>query len=109
MDVSKFPNPFDEILERSNCDLVRLQAFCEVQRSERNSRYKAKLLDDDFEGVQPDQILINLLTNPNYVDPRNNLCIWARPPATVVDLVSTCQKMLKKMSPSKSPGWGPSL
>lgn len=102
MSAPTVTNPYDLTLESNDNDPKRLQAFCEAQREDRNSRFKAKLLDDSVEGVRPDPILVSLLNQPGYVDPRNNLCVWARPTNAVINLVSECQKRLQELSPSKS-------
>ncbi|EAW25191.1 uncharacterized protein NFIA_106800 [Aspergillus fischeri NRRL 181] len=100
MDLSNISNPYDELLRSLEYDRSRIQAFYEAQWNELNSKATSKLLDDSFKGMQPDQILVDLLNKPGYEDPRNVLCIWARPSVAVKELVLRCQSLLKEMSPN---------
>ena len=43
--------------------------------------------------------LINPETNPGYVDPRNCLVFWARPPERIRQLVAFLQQRLLEYAP----------
>lgn len=76
-----------------------------MHRKNRNAQQKAKLLSSDFEGLILDNILQRLedpSLEPGYVDPRNCLCIWARPPLPIRNLVSEIQQKLLVLAPRKS-------
>ncbi|CAG8951528.1 hypothetical protein HYFRA_00007444 [Hymenoscyphus fraxineus] len=90
---------FEDFLKSANNNPVIIQHLCDAQRSKRNEEQKHYLLSDDFKGVRPDQYLINYLNDPKYVDPRNNLCIWARPTKAVMKLVAKIQKELLTLAP----------
>ncbi|CAG8982823.1 hypothetical protein HYALB_00006632 [Hymenoscyphus albidus] len=90
---------FEDFLKSANNNPVIIQHLCDSQRSKRNEEQKHHLLSDDFKGVRPDQYLINYLNDPKYVDPRNNLCIWARPTEAVMRLVAEIQKELLTLAP----------
>jgi vesicle-fusing ATPase len=62
------------------------------------------MLASDFPGVSIDPILLRLTDQsiePGYVDPRNCLVFWARPPQHVKDIISKVQKELRAVAPSK--------
>ncbi|RYP81863.1 hypothetical protein DL770_005771 [Monosporascus sp. CRB-9-2] len=100
MDSFSILDTYDEMLTSVDNDPARIQALYETQWNEQVSKAKAKLLDDGSEGVQPDHILVNLLNDSNYKDPRNNLCVWARPTPAIRSLASKCQDLLQKLSPN---------
>ncbi|EXJ79625.1 hypothetical protein A1O3_07904 [Capronia epimyces CBS 606.96] len=93
-------NPYDDILKDNQNDPVRVQAFCENQRTSRNAKFRIQLLDPGFKGFKRDEILFNMINVAGFTDPRNNLCVWARPTWKVMDLVLRCQEELKQMSPN---------
>ena len=57
----------------------------------------------DFEGIVPDQYLSNRLKDKDYVDPRNSLVFWARPPEQVLNLATRIQAIIKEVMPCKVP------
>lgn len=62
------------------------------------------MLSPDFPGFIIDEVLhklINTEANPGYVDPRNCLVFWARPPTRIRQLVELLQKRLLEFAPSK--------
>jgi len=94
-------NPYDEFLANVGSAPIGIQTFCKTQREDLARESKAKFLDQSFQGVQPDEILVNLLNDVNYKDPRNNLVIWARLPPAVMDMASRCQKQLQDLELGK--------
>lgn len=93
-------NPYDKIIDSLAGSPTRIQALFEEERNDRNNEAKEKLLGEEFQGVSIDEILVNTLKNPKYQDPRNCLCIWARPSFQVKDIALQCQLMLKRLSPN---------
>ncbi|SCV39897.1 uncharacterized protein FFB14_07333 [Fusarium fujikuroi] len=93
-------NPYDKIIDSLAGNPTRIQALFEEERNDRNNEAKEKLLGEEFRGVNVDEILVNTLKNPKYQDPRNCLCIWARPSFQVKDIALQCQLMLKRLSPN---------
>lgn len=84
---------------------VQLQARYESHRTNRNAQQKAKILADDFPGWSIDEILRRLdgpAKEKGYLDPRNCLVIWARPPPHIRDLIAFIQNELKDVAPCKS-------
>lgn len=62
------------------------------------------MLHEDFSGVTIDPILLRLsdpTIEPGYVDPRNCLVFWARPPQRIKELILKVQKELSAAAPSK--------
>ena len=102
LDTNKAPNPYNSILESNGNDAKRIQGCCDSQRKDRNSKFRVQMLAEDFEGLQPDQILSKRLYEPDYVDPRNCLVFWARPTLAVRNLVARCQQELQAVHPSQS-------
>ena len=99
---------------KPNYDQSQLQERYENHRSHRNAQYRTKLLSPAFPGCQVDEILSKLhsqttnpTTNPNdshdvpFVDPRNNLNIYARPPQHIRDLVAHVQREIQQVAPSE--------
>ncbi|GME41275.1 RNA ligase/cyclic nucleotide phosphodiesterase [Neofusicoccum parvum] len=85
IDMSAFSNPYDALIAASKDDP------------------KEKLLAPDFAGVMVDPILLRLedpSVEPGYVDPRNCLVFWARPPEKVKTLVRECQERLRDVVPN---------
>ena len=101
MEDYKALNPYNDILKSNDNDATRIQAYCQSQRSERNARFRVKMLDENFQGVTPDQILSKRLYEPGYVDPRNCLVLWARPTKEAMDVVAICQRRLQEVNPGK--------
>lgn len=114
-------NPYDALLEACANDPVSLPLYfnnskqliikAEIQirykthRETRNEQQKAKILADDFSGFSIDPILeklVNPEAYPGYIDPRNCLVFWARPPERIRELVGMLQAQLRDLAPSQS-------
>lgn len=93
---------FDEVTKGADNDSTRIQAFCQDRRNVSDRTWKAKFLSDHFEGPQPDKILVRLLEDPSYEDPRNNLTVWARPDPAVTALAAYCQAQLQGLGLGKA-------
>lgn len=61
------------------------------------------MISPAFGGVVPDQYLSNRLQDDEYVDPRNSLVFWARPPEKVLTLATKIQAIIKEVMPCKIP------
>ena len=99
-------NPYNSMLESCSQDPLQIQERYQTHREARNAQQKAKLLSQDFSGFSIDPVLEKLLdqnANPGYVDPRNCLVFWGRPPARIRVLVDTLQQRLLKLAPSTFP------
>jgi vesicle-fusing ATPase len=73
----------------------------------RNAQQKAKMLDENFSGVNIDPILLRLTdptVEPGFVDPRHCFVFWGRPTQKVKDLIHRVQQELLTVTPSKSQG-----
>ncbi|KAJ5997761.1 hypothetical protein N7522_009421, partial [Penicillium canescens] len=96
-------NPFQVLIAESNDDPAQLQLRYEKHRTARNEQQRAKILAEDFQGWTLDKILMRLAgptKEEGFLDPRNCLVIWARPPPNISDLISFVQKELKDVAPS---------
>lgn len=96
-------NPYDSMLDACNQNPQQIQQRYQIHREARNSQQKAKLLSPEFSGFSIDPVLerlINKEANPGYVDPRNCLVFWARPPARIRHLVNAVQRSLLRVAPS---------
>jgi hypothetical protein len=81
-----------------------LQSRYENHRVNRNAQQAAKILAPDFAGWNLDDILTRLdgpAKEDGFVDPRNCLVIWARPPSPIRDIVKFVQSELRSVAPSK--------
>ncbi|XWW97499.1 hypothetical protein V2A60_005483 [Cordyceps javanica] len=90
-------NPFREIIAFADNDPSRIQSFCQDRWNASDRSWKAKFLSDAFEGPNPDQILVRLLRDPSYEDPRHNLTVWSRPTPAVTTLAAYCQTQLREL------------
>lgn len=100
------------IEEKSNTSQAQLQTRYGTHRSTRNGQQKAKLLSPDFSGLILDPILQRLMDpsiEPGFVDPRNCLVFWARPPSHIRSLVDQVQQKLLSLAPSTSTSIHPSI
>jgi hypothetical protein len=82
---------------------VQIQNRYKTHRETRNEQQKAKILAPDFSGFSIDPILERLVrpdAYPGYVDPRNCLVFWARPPKRVRELIGILQAQLREATPS---------
>ncbi|GIC84990.1 uncharacterized protein Aud_000817 [Aspergillus udagawae] len=102
-------NPFDELISKCQGDPAKIQAQYEAHRSTRNAKSKAHLLSPDFAGWQVDEILKMLhvqKTLPSnesqtpFIDHRNNLNFYARPPQHIKDLIAEIQKEIQSAVPN---------
>ncbi|KAI1863200.1 uncharacterized protein JN550_009726 [Neoarthrinium moseri] len=89
----------DDFIADAGDDLASIQNLCEAHRQKRNIDSRQKLLQHEFHGIQADQVLANLISDPEYVDIRNNLCVWARPTQALIELVDFIQGELQMMAP----------
>jgi hypothetical protein len=81
-----------------------LQLRYEKHRKTRNEQQRIKILAEDFPGWSLDEILMRLdgpAKEEGFLDPRNCLVIWARPPPHIRDLISFVQSELKDVAPCK--------
>ncbi|KAK2811349.1 hypothetical protein FQN50_002226 [Emmonsiellopsis sp. PD_5] len=96
-------NPFDALITACANDPIQIQANYATHRSARNSQQKAKILDPSFEGWSLDSTLAKLEgpeRDPNFIDPRHNITLWARPPPPIRQLIASIQSKLQKVAPS---------
>ncbi|KAL1646357.1 hypothetical protein SLS58_003316 [Diplodia intermedia] len=103
VDLSAFKNPYDALIVTSKDDAKEIQTRYSTHRETRNAAQKEKLLAPDFAGVMVDPILLRLedpSIEPGFVDTRNCLVFWARPPEKVKALVKVCQDKLKDVVPN---------
>lgn len=83
---------------------AQLQLRYEKHRRTRNEQQSNKILAEDFPGWNLDEILMRLdgtAKEEGFLDPRNCLVIWARPPSHIRDLISLVQSELKDVAPCK--------
>jgi hypothetical protein len=83
---------------------AQLQLRYEKHRTTRNEQQRTKILAEDFPGWTLDEILMRLdgpTKEEGFLDPRNCLVIWARPPPNIRDLISFVQSELKDVAPCK--------
>lgn len=81
-----------------------IQLRYKVHREARNQQQRAIMLSKDFSAFSMDPILVKLLdqeANPGFVDPRNCLVFWARPPRRIRELVDGIQRELQEVAPSE--------
>ncbi|KKK21136.1 hypothetical protein P175DRAFT_0473069 [Aspergillus ochraceoroseus IBT 24754] len=96
-------NPFQPLISQTNSDPAQLQSRYENHRATRNAQQAANILAADFDGWSLDEILIRLEgpgKEEGFVDPRNCLVIWARPPSHVRELIGFVQSELKSVAPT---------
>lgn len=96
-------NPYTRLISECQEEAQLIQENYERHRHARNAQQKGLILSADFSGFLVDPILDKLLhkeVNPGYVDPRNVLVFWGRPPERIRDLVVGVQKRLLETAPS---------
>ncbi|RHZ55958.1 hypothetical protein CDV55_103348 [Aspergillus turcosus] len=96
-------NPFQTLITETNNDAAQLQSRYENRRVNRNAQQASKILAPDFAGWNLDKILMRLdgpAKEEGFVDPRNCLVIWARPPSPIRDLVKFVQSELRSVAPT---------
>jgi hypothetical protein len=111
-DLHKAENQFQQMITECRNDPVRpvptindkilstpqkiLQAAYETHRTNRNASFRDQIHQPGFHQWKKDKILHQVLEAESgltdYVDPRNNLAYWARPPRHVRDLVYKIQQ-----------------
>ena len=82
-----------------------MQERYQLHRATRNSRQKETILAEDFNGWILDDVLVKLdgpRKDPKFVDARNCLVFWARPPQKVKNLIDVVQQKLRDAAPGKS-------
>lgn len=90
----------------TNTPQALLQEKYSNHRQTRNAQQKANLLSPTFPGLILDGILLRRVdptVSPGYVDPRNSLVFWGRPPPHVRTLAAAIQAKLKEISPRTYP------
>jgi len=95
-------NPYDGLIQATGNDTKTLQESYQLHRETRNRQQKAKILSDDFSGWILDEHLVKLdghQRDDDYVDPRNCLVFWGRPPGKVKQLIHIIQQKLKDAAP----------
>ncbi|KAK2625088.1 hypothetical protein QTJ16_005457 [Diplocarpon rosae] len=103
IDIHAYANPYEALLEACDNDPALLQARYATHRTTRNAQQREKLLSPSFTGLILDPILQRLTDpsiEPGYVDPRNCLVFWARPPAHIRALVDQVQQKLLLSAPN---------
>lgn len=83
---------------------AEVEAKYAAHRLTRNSQQKDKILQQEFQGWTLDETLANLQNSKShsgFIDPRNSLDFWARPPKAVRGLVEKIQHELLKVAPSE--------
>ncbi|RHZ67741.1 60S ribosomal eL42 domain-containing protein [Aspergillus thermomutatus] len=102
-------NPFDELISKCQGNPAKIQAQYEAHRSTRNAKSKAHILSPNFTGWQVDEILKKLHIQTTisshdgqtpFVDHRNNLNFYARPPQHIKDFIAEIQKEIQSVVPS---------
>ncbi|ERF73733.1 hypothetical protein EPUS_00987 [Endocarpon pusillum Z07020] len=95
-------NPYDGLISATNNNSKQLQERYDLHRRTRNEQQKAKIVDENFPGWVLDEYLVKLdgpRRDPSFVDPRNCLVFWARPPQKVRNLVNVIQQKLQDVAP----------
>ncbi|KAJ5640423.1 RNA ligase/cyclic nucleotide phosphodiesterase [Penicillium herquei] len=96
-------NPFQVLIQETNNDPAQLQARYESHRVNRNKQQSTTILSESFPGWSLDEILKRLdghEREDGFVDPRNCLVIWAKPPPHIRDMIAFVQNELKDVAPS---------
>ncbi|KAJ5121682.1 uncharacterized protein N7515_009643 [Penicillium bovifimosum] len=92
-------NPFQSLIRRP----AIIQSEYEEYREDRKERQTDHIVSGSFHRWSLDKILMQL-NGPKeeyrFLDPRNCLCIWARPSSQVHDLITFVQEKLKDLVPS---------
>jgi len=92
----------DGFIAKANGDPVQIAKIAAQNRQNRHDKFRKILLGPDYPGVPIDEILTARLNDPDYLDPRNNLCLFAWPSKNVTDLILRIQQELKALAPSRS-------
>lgn len=81
-----------------------IQRRYQIHRLLRNEQQAAKLLNSSFGTWLLDPVLQKLVDpegHPDFLDPRNCLVFWARPPKHLRTLISIIQGRLSGLNPGK--------
>ena len=92
----------------SNSLKLSIQYRYQIHRVSRNEQQRAKILDPCFGGWLLDPVLQKLVDSryyPDYIDPRNCLVFWARPPMHLRRLIGIVQEKLLGLIPSMTLGF----
>ncbi|KAI3393708.1 hypothetical protein diail_3803 [Diaporthe ilicicola] len=96
-------NPYKALIEACHDDAKEIQSLYSTHRVTRNGQQKERFLSSDFKEVLIDPFLLrleNTSIEPGFVDPRNCLVFWARPPEHIINLASKIQTLLKEAAPN---------
>jgi hypothetical protein len=96
-------NPYGALIKACDDDPSQIQTLYAAHRARRNEQQRAKFLADDFAELIIDPYLLRLqrpAEYPGFVDDRNGIVIWARPPIHVIRLAERLQRMLQETAPS---------
>ncbi|KAJ5707142.1 RNA ligase/cyclic nucleotide phosphodiesterase [Penicillium malachiteum] len=92
-----------KLTTQSPSEQAQLQARYESHRVNRNKQQSTTILSESFPGWSLDEILKRLDApekEDGFVDPRNCLVIWAKPPQHIRDMIAFVQKELQDVAPS---------
>ncbi|KXJ90897.1 RNA ligase/cyclic nucleotide phosphodiesterase [Microdochium bolleyi] len=95
-------NPYNALIDACNDDPGQIQALYSAHRVKRNAQQKDKFLAADYKELVIDQHLRRLedqSVEPGYVDPRNCMVFWGRPPWHILELAEEVQRRLKAAAP----------
>ncbi|KAF3392805.1 60S ribosomal protein L44 [Penicillium rolfsii] len=91
-------NVFKQLIIACENDTEKVQQAYEKHRLTRNAKFKDVILDPGFRQWQYDEILHQVLEAKqglsSFVDPRNNLSFWSRPPRHIRELIHEIQQIL---------------
>ncbi|KAI9739085.1 MAG: hypothetical protein M1834_007298 [Cirrosporium novae-zelandiae] len=96
-------NPYNALIDACNDNAADIQVRYEIHRTTRNKQQLERHLDASFKGINPDPILCKLWgpsKEAGFIDPRNCLTVWARPPKKQRDLIASIQQKLLGIAPN---------
>ncbi|OJJ30764.1 hypothetical protein ASPWEDRAFT_43672 [Aspergillus wentii DTO 134E9] len=99
-------NPFQQFIIAHGDDKDKIQERYETHRTTRAADFKSKILNPNFQGWQVDEILKKLHVQAKnadgspFVDSRNNLAFYARPPQHIRELAGEVQQEIRSIAPS---------
>jgi len=103
VETGAYTNPYDALIEACENDPKQIQERYATHRTTRNGQQRAKFLGPDFPGLILDTILQKRedpTIEPGYIDPRNSLVFWIRPPLNIRLLISEIQRRLLTLAPN---------
>ncbi|KAK6451742.1 hypothetical protein FP744_10007993 [Trichoderma asperellum] len=95
-------NPYEAFIRACNNKPQELQALYNAHRTKRNALQKEKFLSPEYKELVIDQCLLRLENpeiEPGFVDERNCMTVWARPPSHIIELAAKIQARLQQTSP----------